>query len=168
MQVWSLDQEDPLEEGMATHSSILAWKIPWTKEPGQLQSSGSQRVGHDWSSWAHTGGPGGRGESRTPQSCRINPGSILGGVLKEDQGGVRLGWVGDKEGVQFWFGNCAITNSFIHLVHSNPVPTMHLARSWKSSRDWRYLEAGEGWRGHRDAKACPLWEGERSQVGGSP
>ena len=39
--------EDPLEEGMATHSSILAWKIPWTWEPGGLQSTGSQRVGHD-------------------------------------------------------------------------------------------------------------------------
>jgi len=38
----SLDQEDPLEEGMATHSSILAWKIPWTEEPGGLQSTGSQ------------------------------------------------------------------------------------------------------------------------------
>ena len=42
-----LDQEDPLEKEMATHSSILVWKIPWTKEPGQLQSMGSQRVGHD-------------------------------------------------------------------------------------------------------------------------
>ena len=39
--------EDPLEEEMATHPSILAWKIPWTKEPGGLQSTGSQRVGHD-------------------------------------------------------------------------------------------------------------------------
>ena len=39
--------EDPLEEGMATHSSILAWKIPWTEAPGGLQSKGSQRVGHD-------------------------------------------------------------------------------------------------------------------------
>ena len=38
--------EDPLEEGMATHSSILAWRIPWTEEPGGLQSMGSQRVGH--------------------------------------------------------------------------------------------------------------------------
>ena len=38
----------PLEEGMATHSSILAWRIPWTEEPGRLQSMGSQRVGHDW------------------------------------------------------------------------------------------------------------------------
>ena len=45
--VQSLEQEDPLENGMATHSSILAWKIPWTEEPGKLQSIGSQRVGHD-------------------------------------------------------------------------------------------------------------------------
>ena len=42
-----LGQDDPLEEEMATHSSILAWKIPWTGEPGRLQSMGSQRVGHD-------------------------------------------------------------------------------------------------------------------------
>ena len=42
-----LDWEDPLEKGKATHSSILAWRIPWTEEPGRLQSMGSQRVGHD-------------------------------------------------------------------------------------------------------------------------
>ena len=46
-QVQSLCQEDSLEEGMATHSSILAWRIPWTEEPGGLQSMGSQRVRHD-------------------------------------------------------------------------------------------------------------------------
>ena len=46
-----LDWEDPLEKGMATHSSILAWKIPWTEEAGGLQSIGSHRVGHDWSEW---------------------------------------------------------------------------------------------------------------------
>ena len=45
--VRSLGQEDPLEKAMATHSSIHAWKIPWTKEPGRLQSMGSQRVRHD-------------------------------------------------------------------------------------------------------------------------
>ena len=45
--VQSLDQEDPLEKGMATHSSILAWRIPWTEEPGGLQPVRSQRVGHD-------------------------------------------------------------------------------------------------------------------------
>ena len=45
--ILSLGQEDPLEKGMATHSSILAWRIPWTEEPGGLQSKGSQRVRHD-------------------------------------------------------------------------------------------------------------------------
>ena len=45
--VRSLGREDPLEEEMATHSSTLAWKIPWMEEPGGLQSLGSQRVGHD-------------------------------------------------------------------------------------------------------------------------
>ena len=46
-QVQSLGCEDPLEKEMATHSSVLAWKIPWTEEPGGLQFMGSQRVGHD-------------------------------------------------------------------------------------------------------------------------
>ena len=45
--VQCLGQEDPLEKGMATHSSILAWKIPWTEEPGRLPSMALQRVGHD-------------------------------------------------------------------------------------------------------------------------
>ena len=45
--VQSLGQEDPLEEEMATHSSILAWRMPWTEEPGRLQSIGLQRIGHD-------------------------------------------------------------------------------------------------------------------------
>ena len=47
MQVRSLSWEDPLEKEMATHSSILAWRIPWREEPSRLQSTGSQRVGHD-------------------------------------------------------------------------------------------------------------------------
>ena len=46
--VWSLGQEDTLEKEMATHSSILAWRIPWTEEPGGLQSTGSQKVRHNW------------------------------------------------------------------------------------------------------------------------
>ena len=46
--VQSLGREDPLEKEMAIHSSILAWRIPWTEEPGGLQSTGSQRVGHNW------------------------------------------------------------------------------------------------------------------------
>ena len=47
--VQPLGREDPLEEGMATHSSVLAWRILWTEEPRRLQPMGSQRVGHGWS-----------------------------------------------------------------------------------------------------------------------
>ena len=58
MWVQPLDQEDPLEEGTTTHSSVLAWRSPWTEKPGRLQSIGSQRAGHDWSNVArmHTFG----------------------------------------------------------------------------------------------------------------
>ena len=52
-QVRSLGQEDALEKEMATHSSTLAWRIPWTEEPGGLQSTGSQRVRHDWATSLH-------------------------------------------------------------------------------------------------------------------
>ena len=50
----SLGWEDPLEEGMATHCSVLAWRIPWTEEPGGLQSLGSQRVRHDCETFTFT------------------------------------------------------------------------------------------------------------------
>ena len=55
--IGSLDRQDPLEEGIATHSSILAWRIPWTEEPGGMQSMGSQRVGRDRDDLAHTHRP---------------------------------------------------------------------------------------------------------------
>ena len=54
MEVQPLDQEDPLEEGMGTHSSIVSWKIPWTEEPGGLQSLGLHRVGHEKCLSMHT------------------------------------------------------------------------------------------------------------------
>ena len=52
--VQSLGQEDSLEESMTTHSSIFSWRIPWTEEPGRLQSVGLQRVGHNWATNTHT------------------------------------------------------------------------------------------------------------------
>ena len=54
-EIWvsSLGQKDPLKKGMATDSSILAWRIPWTEEPGGLKSLGLQRIGHNWTTW-HT------------------------------------------------------------------------------------------------------------------
>ena len=54
MQVWSLSPEDPLEKEMETHYSIHAWEIPWTEEPGGLQSMGFQRVRHDWATKQQT------------------------------------------------------------------------------------------------------------------
>ena len=54
MQVPFLAQKDPLEEEMVTHSSILAWRIPWTEEPGGLQSTGSQRIRQDYSDYMCT------------------------------------------------------------------------------------------------------------------
>ena len=53
-QVLSLAQEDPLEKGMATHSSIVAWRIPWTKEPDGALSTGLQRISHDWTTFTHS------------------------------------------------------------------------------------------------------------------
>ena len=52
--VWSLGWEVSLKKGMAIHSSILAWRIPWTEKPGGLQSIGLQRIGHDWATNTHT------------------------------------------------------------------------------------------------------------------
>ena len=68
-EIWvrSLGWEDPLEKEMATHSSILAWRIPWTEEPGRLQSTGSQRVGHDWATSLHFTSH----KYKTPRHCRF-------------------------------------------------------------------------------------------------
>ena len=52
--VWSLGWKDPLEKEMATHSNILAWRIPWTEESGGLWSMGSQRIRHDWATFIHS------------------------------------------------------------------------------------------------------------------
>ena len=51
--VQSVGQEDPMEKGMAAHSSILTWEIPWTEKPGRLQTMGSKRVGHDLATKQH-------------------------------------------------------------------------------------------------------------------
>ena len=81
--VGSLGQEDPLEEEVATHSSILAWGIPWTEEPGRLESVGSRRVGRDGSYLAHmhlfllTGFPGGS-VVKKPRASAENVGSVPG------------------------------------------------------------------------------------------
>ena len=79
MWVPSLGQEDPLEEGTATHSSILAWRIPWTEEAGGLQPMESQRVGHDWSDLAQKHDiptEWGKGDTWSPRAQSSNPDSV--------------------------------------------------------------------------------------------
>ena len=75
--VWSLGREDSLERGRATHSSILAWRIPWTEEPGELQSIELQRVRHDWSEFSHHHNPHYHFPGRTcapalPERCSVS------------------------------------------------------------------------------------------------
>ena len=77
-QVQSLGQEDPLKKEMATHSSILAWKIPWTEEAGRLQFMGSHRVGHDWSDLAAAAAAASGSDSKESAWTAGDPGSIPG------------------------------------------------------------------------------------------
>ena len=69
IQVRALGWEDPLEKEMAIHSSTIAWKIPWTEEPGRLQSMGSQRVGHDWETSLHFPSLAAAAAAKSLQSC---------------------------------------------------------------------------------------------------
>ena len=73
--VWSLGKDDPLEKDVATHSCILAWEIPWTEESGGLQSMGSQRVGHDWTTNTPTHPP-----PPSPTPAKFN-GEVLGSAV---------------------------------------------------------------------------------------
>ena len=86
-QVQSLGREDPLENGMATHSSILAWRIPWTEEPGGLQSMGSHRVRHNWSNLAHM-----HTHKRTHAHRLVLLGRELGQTSQRERSWQDLGW----------------------------------------------------------------------------
>ena len=93
MPVWSMGQEDPLEEGMATHFSTGAWRIPWTEEPGGLQSTGSQRVRHNGSNLAST---------YTYAQYAINIGWSPRPVAPASGGWMSLGGEGPFDGL-LWF-----------------------------------------------------------------
>ena len=81
--VWSLGQEDPLEKEMATHSSILAWKIPWTEEPGELQCMRLQRVGHKTNTHTHTHTEDWVSSSMSPQ--KLMPQRCRNTILMEEK-----------------------------------------------------------------------------------
>ena len=85
MRVWYLDAEDPLEEEMATHSGILAWKIPGTEEPGGLQSMGSQRLGHSWVTQNRRGIHGLANLHSEAEACSGVSDDMGGGVWRDEQ-----------------------------------------------------------------------------------
>ena len=84
LEIWvlSLCWEDPREEGMATHSSILAWRIPWTEEPGGLHSTGSQRIGKIWVP-AHSHGT--CSACCVGRACLLPTGVVIGHTTKSNQ-----------------------------------------------------------------------------------
>ena len=99
--VQSLGREDPLKKEIATHSSTLAWKIPWTEEPGRLQSMGSQRIGHDWATsfhfkvrvWGMLGSDAGEGISIADRKVKVECwlGMMMVVVIDDPQGSCWMG-----------------------------------------------------------------------------
>ena len=108
--VRSLGREDLLEKEMATHSSTLAWKIPWTEEPGRLQSMGSQRVGHDWETSMSC-------HSWSAWNCHISSAFLMVSRLLH-------------------FGVFASTLTFPHSLHPIP-PSRNLILAQRSLRVWQ-------------------------------
>ena len=135
MLVWSLGWEDPLEEEMAIHSSILAWKIPWTDEPGGLQSMGPQRVGYNWGTLEGNGSP-------LQYSCLENPrdgGAWWAAVYGVTQSRTRLKWLSSSSSfynnnkkkyfcVQWTKASIDIINKFD--LSSNPHSQINLQMLW--------------------------------------
>ena len=119
--VQCMGQEDPLEESMATHSSIPARRIPWTGEPGGLQSTGLQRVGQDWAT-KHAGVQGPKGEMRAGKVSE-GPGGSGAECLAPRMGRpVQEGC--DQEGCSAWWypeGNCTGPELFGRNTEKLPV-----------------------------------------------
>ena len=110
--VRSLGWEDPLEKEMATHSSILAWRIPWTEEPGGLQSMGSQRVGHDWAT------------SPSPEILWVKP-LIWGGFFSLTNKGV---WVARKNGDLLYSGMASFS-----FLKTRGLEEKNIIMIWRAS-----------------------------------
>ena len=105
--VWSLGQEDPLEKGMATHSSILAWRIPWTEEPGGLQPVWLQRVEQDWATNTFT--------FFTETVVLIDTWVVRRSSLETHLGHCHQWWSGDHDCLYLFLSSCL---SFLSLLPS--------------------------------------------------
>ena len=103
--IQSLGREGPLERGMSTHSSVHAWRIPWTEKPGELQSMGSQRVGHDWHKHTYT-------------PLVFNWGNLKQKAFQRDSSGISQSHPGEMEGTFIPLGGRA--SSCLH----QPLPLL--------------------------------------------
>ena len=132
-QVWFLGLEDPLEKEMATHSSILAWKIQWTEETRGLQSMGSQRVGHDWATSLHfTSLHVKKSHMRENQPPLFHSWPL---VFLTSLGG--LGYVKHKSwflAMLCWFG----TNHFLQNIQSNIFLLLNHGEEFNKAQRMRY------------------------------
>ena len=125
--VQSLDREDPLEEDRTTHSSVLAWRIPWTEEPGGLQSMGLQRVRHDWGNLArtHTQLPGrGAGEAGRARKSHRDTGDTEWRLGRE--------WLFGQNPVV-----CTTLGSLFYVAHYLGV--LHLCLWWRLTHSFIFL-----------------------------
>ena len=114
IQVQSLGTENPLEEEMAAHSSVLAWRIPWTEEPGRLQSMGSLRVRHDWATSFSLSCIGEGNGSPLQCSCLENP----------------------RDGGAWWAAVCGVAHDWSDLavaaVNRQILEYLHVKHFWSS------------------------------------
>ena len=147
MWVHSLGWEDPFEKGMATHSSILAWWIPWTKEPGGLHYTGWQRAWHDWSSlaWIHTSLLASASLPSSPLCPNLSPSDLSASPEVEMAGGsegeglLLSGWD------EFWspfFSVWIFWNGFPqfrrNLASWPPLPDVPALRLWAPLCFWAH------------------------------
>ena len=130
-QVQFLGQEDLLEKEMTTHSSILAWRIPWTEKPGRLQSMGSQRAGHDWVI-SPTPSPGSYNSSGWPLETFLR--LPEGGTTAQD-----WGFLENPRDRETWQATVQIvTKSWTQL---SDFTSLHFKEGYMKESDW-------GWAGH--------------------
>ena len=157
MRVQPLGQEDPLEKKMSTHSRILTWKIPWTEEPGRLQSLGSQRVGHDWAE--------GQRKIFLCTSLSLSPTSRCESCKSVHSFCCRNAWPAGKRSIRLKGTSLVLRWQRTHLQHLRPgfhleVRTTPWRRGWLPTP---VFLPGE-FHGQRNLLSCSPWGRKESDT----
>ena len=151
--VRSLGWEDPLEEGVATHSSILAWRIPWTEGPHELQSMGSQRVGHDWvtkhSTWLFSGSWSWSSNTLATWCEEPTEKTLMLGMLKAGGEGGERGWDGWMASLTEWTRVWASSGSWWRTGKPGVLLSMG---SQRVTHNWATEQQQQAWGWHIWAK----------------